>query len=114
MPERVFDLECLAPWRPVSGAEAEGLEGELRRELSGSHWLHRRHASAIARRDDDDDVLFRVAPGDGTAYVVVHLTWRRPAPEGDPTWPHAERYASLEDWRAARMEPDHRAYVRAD
>jgi hypothetical protein len=41
---------------------------------------------------------------------VVHLSWQR-GRETDPRWPTTERYASLADFVARRMTPDHEDFA---
>jgi hypothetical protein len=96
--------EWLAPWRPIAGQEAAGLERVLRGELSPDHALYGRPVRAVARRDDSDDVLFAIE--DGTGRVVdVHLTWTESPPERAP-WPIAIFYTSFEVWRRDGMRSD--------
>jgi len=61
------------PWVPVSKDHAPLLKGELSRELPAGHALYGRHARAIARRLDRDDVLFLL--DGGPCVAVVHLTY---------------------------------------
>ena len=79
------------PWGP----RCEGLEQELSREVAPGHPLYQHKAVAIARRSNNDDVLFRVeSPRGGVA--LVHLTWSG-KPETPPC-PHAEVFLSLDEW----------------
>ncbi|HWQ45987.1 MAG TPA: hypothetical protein VN376_03925 [Longilinea sp.] len=89
----------LAPWF----FSLSGLESELRRELSPAHALFQVKALAIARRKDDDDVLF-LLPEHQPPLAVVHLTWHR---EVKADWPFTTFYASIEDFIEQRMKPDH-------
>ena len=99
-------MHWLSPWEPCEG----GFEAELRREVGPGHVLYGLRAVAIARRRDDDEVLFHVPHGP-LPLAVVHLSWAdRPAPE--PILPETELYPSLRDWAERCMEPDHRGEER--
>jgi hypothetical protein len=111
------DFEWLAPWSALSDdADADALEGgqvqaelesgqtiagglvaELRREMPANHRLAECQLRLIGRCDaDHNEFLF--ATDDVTAPIAcVHLTWRT---ETDSRWPHADLYASLDEWDA--------------
>ena len=93
-------MELKDPWGAPRDARA--LERELAAEVSPGHVLAGVDLKAIARRHDQDDVLFQLL--DGSARVaVVHLTY---AGRGSREWPRATLYPSLEVWRLERMLPD--------
>jgi hypothetical protein len=98
--------DVTAPWIALAGSNS--LEAELERELAPEHPLHGARASATARRDDNDDVLFAFASGP-VRFAVVHLTWSGKM-ELDAHWPAFEPFESLSDWRRHRMKPDHEAW----
>jgi GNAT superfamily N-acetyltransferase len=79
-----------AMWRPIeSESEAKVLAAELDREGGpGTDGV------AVARREDQDDVLFLF--DDGRA-MQVHLTWT----VNRPGWPHVTYHRDLEAWREA-------------
>jgi len=87
------------PWCLV---EDPGIvDAELQREMPPGHRLYGRRCTAIARRDDCDDVLYWV--DDPTAPVAcVHLTFSK---ETDPFWPATTVYGSLDDWKAKDYLP---------
>jgi hypothetical protein len=64
-----------APWHSIAddAAQIEGMQRELRRELSTGHPLFAMPTRAIARRQDCDDALFSIEDGSGRV-AVVHLT----------------------------------------
>jgi hypothetical protein len=97
-------MTILEPWMPVA-TEAQGLERELGSELGTRHQLKGRNMRAIARRRDNDDVLF-VSTDEPTIVAVVHLTWAN-RPENDPRWPATTLFESIEDWAERRMRVDH-------
>ena len=60
------------PWEePIN---PEGLEKQLTNELHKSHYLYKFKdcVKAIAKRCDNDDVIFEIRE---MGYVMVHLTW---------------------------------------
>lgn len=80
------------PWQRTD----QPLETQLYRELSREHRLHGITARAVARRSDNDDVLFELF-GNAlpAAFAIVHLTWStHPGP--DPLFPHTTLYANFE------------------
>ena len=96
------DVEWLDPWRPTP----RGLETELAREVGPGHVLAGRRAVAVARRTDNDDVLFHLP--DGPALLaVVHLTWTCQR-ERKPEWPHTVLYHSVAEFVERCMRQDHR------
>lgn len=95
-------MEWLDPWYGVEDAERGHLEIELRRELAPRHHLHGMPLTAIGRRKDRDDVLFRLEDGTGRV-AVIHLTWAGGL-ERDPAWPTATIYEDIEVWASTCME----------
>jgi|GEM_PF-1134855 len=90
------------PWQETS----LDLEEELYRECIKGHKLYGIKAKAVARRQDNDDVLYELVNGSGE-YAVVHLTWNK---EKTPDWPWSEIYKSYEDWKTNRYLPDVQAW----
>ena len=69
-------VQWIEPWQPIdTPSEADALRVELSRELPPAHPLSGLPIRAIARRRDDDDVLFAIEDGSGRV-ASVHLTWR--------------------------------------
>ncbi len=96
----------LRPWELVG----VGLEKQLAKELPPTHELYGVTAYSVARRFDNDDVLF-VLPGNAQPYAVVHLTWStRVDPSGQ--WPATTLYESLDDWITRCMKPDNGDRIR--
>ena len=91
------------PWHHI---EQPPLHEELFLELSPRHQLFGVEASAVAVRQDNDDVLFALsgeaAPG---AFAVVHLTWND-HPNQFPTFPETQLYPTFTDWIINCMLPD--------
>ena len=98
------EITYLLPWRAVVAGEGREQEAELKREVRDEHPLFGLDVEAIAKRDDSDDVLFKIVGSPRVA--VVHLTWRGEQ-EKDPRWPYAVVFGSLEDWVEKEMKPDH-------
>lgn len=63
--------KLLPPWVSVQGT---ALSKELRLELGSSHPLWGVSVRALAKREDNDDVLFSLEHGPAPL-AVVHLTW---------------------------------------
>jgi hypothetical protein len=80
-------------WIAIPEEDAHKFEAELRREVPRGHILYGRTLRAIARRLDQDDVLFQ--EGGDAAMLVVHLTW---SVETDPKWPWVTEYGTLADF----------------
>lgn len=64
-------IEFLMPWVQIKDLNGY-LEEELKRELHEQHILFGKTVKEIARRQDCDDVLFKL---DNEEYAVVHLTF---------------------------------------
>jgi len=89
----VFEkIELLLPWEKCSG----GLETELRNEVSPDHVLYGVEAVSVARRTDNDDVLFFL-PAHEKPLAVVHLTWSGKR-DWQPDFPATIFFSSFEDW----------------
>jgi hypothetical protein len=105
----------LEPWELLSVErldDGHGFVDELRAELGPGHALFavRDHARPVAIRIDCEDVLFWLGEDDGR-FAVVHLTWTNHT-EPEPC-PATSFVASLEDFVAEIMIPDHRTRVEA-
>lgn len=101
-----LDAEALSPhhfgmkaqnwpvdWQAIDNpVSRSSFEAELARELPADHVLSGRIVTALARRLDRDDFLFRLDDG---SFAQVHLTW---SVEADPRWPGTEMYSSFGDW----------------
>lgn len=94
----------LDPWHPACGKSA--LERQLQAELPDGHALSGLGVTALAQRQDCDDVLFSLDDGSGRV-AVVHLTWSQ---NTDARWPQTEFYASLSAWANERMPMDHETF----
>ena len=94
-------ITLLEPWELTDAP----LEDQLFRELDTSHPLYGIEAHAVARRSDNDDVLFEVI-GAPHPLAVVHLTWGR-IPDFPADYPVTQFYRSIEDWIENCMKTDH-------
>ncbi|MBB6672278.1 hypothetical protein [Cohnella nanjingensis] len=99
-------MTLIEPWESIE--QGEQFETELLREVSESHPLYGKEITAIARRFDCDDVLFQVAGGEKTYFVVVHLTWKMKVEAKG--YPCCEFFESLKEFETKRMTHDHKMY----
>jgi hypothetical protein len=97
----------LEPWTPIERSEERAaLQVELQVELCATHPLFGLSTRALARRHDQDDVLFELDDG---RVAEVHLTWRG-GPEIDPRWPRTTIYASVANWAESEMQIHHQDF----
>lgn len=89
--------EFLEPWVAVSPEERYLLETELRKELQAGHALSGVAVAAVARRRDNDDVLFAVQSERGE-YAQVHLTWAGRPDRISPKWPSTSFFRTWEEF----------------
>ena len=94
------------PWAafadgPDGQASATRIAERLKQDLPKGHVLSGLELKAVARRVDQDDVLFEVVGGD-QPLAVVHISWRR---ETDPRWPWTTFYQSWDEWVEKAMRP---------
>jgi hypothetical protein len=75
---------------------------ELINEMPVGHYLYNKNVESIARRQDRDDVLFKIMEGE-TKYAVVHLTYNK---ETNPQWPHTTLYNDWDDLYTSRILKD--------
>jgi len=95
-------FEFRVPWHCAEHA----LREELLCELPTQHRLYGVEARAVARRQDNDDVLFELFGSEAPAeFAVVHLTWSG-KPEPGPKYPWTELYGTFSEWVTHRMTPD--------
>ena len=95
--------DWLSPWRSLRPEEVKQLEAELRHEATPLHALYGKKTRAVARREDNDDVLYHIS--DDGRYAVAHLTWTG---NNEENWPQVTFYDSLDEWIERVMEADHR------
>ncbi|WP_159453603.1 hypothetical protein [Ohtaekwangia koreensis] len=79
-----------------------GLTVQLESEISKTHILYGRTTKTLARRQDNDDVLFLV---DNEKFAVVHLTWvlKRLS---DDQWPTTQFFDNWDDLYNKRILKD--------
>ena len=99
--DEIASITWLMPWQPAD----PGLELELAKEIGREHALYRRKAISVARRVDNDDVLFFL-PENPAILAVVHLTWKG-STEVSAQWPITKFYFSVSDWVENCMQVDH-------
>lgn len=105
--EELKGISWLSPWEPAAPVVAEALEAELHREVGYGHPLFHKPVRAVARRCDNDDVLFYVETAP-SPLAVVHLTWsghNKPA----SAFPYTTFYDTVGRWVSDCMRRDHAA-----
>lgn len=102
------EVEWLEPWSAVAddGMRAN-LESELAKEVGRGHLLFQRPSRALARRYDQDDVLYAV--GSPSQLAVVHLS--DAAKPDQPPWPLTTLFDNMTAFIDGRMKPDHDEYA---
>ena len=100
MIDELQKIKLFEPWAKCPG----GLEKELRKEVATTHVLFGVEAISIARRIDNDDVLFYL-PKYKNPFAVVHLTWSG-RPEDNSVFPYTKLYTSLKDWTENCLKAD--------
>lgn len=94
-------LHYLKPWYP----DNTDLVTQLNREINKDHLLYGKPVKTLARRQDNDDVLFEVGDTD-FKYAAVHLTWAQKT-SGDPKYPRTETYKNWQELYETRIVIDH-------
>jgi len=105
MEQSVNNLNLQTPWHAVDNPE--GLNRQLQKELNKNHKLFGSKVNAVARRQDNDDVLFYIEKGE-SEFALVHLTWRQ-SQHRDGQWPSTYFYKDREAVQA-KIDKDIRAW----
>jgi hypothetical protein len=92
--------EVLEPWYVTD----QNLIDELKKEVKRGHILYRLPVKTVARRMDNDDVLFEVLNRDDFKFARVHLTWQH---SHDPQYPLTETYSDWQQVYEQVIVPDH-------
>ncbi len=95
------ELSFLEHWTSVEAGS--GFVNQLRSEAAQRHPLFDVDVEAVGRREDCDDVLFRLSKA-GSRYAVVHLAWG--GRQSDPAWPSTELFSDWAEFVEKRMTPD--------
>jgi hypothetical protein len=91
---KMNNIEFEKPWLSIdSDVERNRLIKELEKEINSSHVLYGKKSMPIAKREDDDDVIFKTSDG---SYALVHLTWSGKQ-EKDASFPFTEIFSSLKN-----------------
>jgi hypothetical protein len=88
-----FIVRLLEPL--VAAESANGLEAQLKSELSKNHVLQNLEWTVIVRRYDQDDILLQIK--DESRVAEVHLTWGN-KPDVHSQFPSTVFYSSFEEW----------------
>lgn len=97
-------LHYLNPWH----ADDTDLTVQLYKEINKKHILYGKTVKTIARRKDNDDVLFEVENSE-FMYAIVHLTWAQKTLD-DPKYPRTETYNEWQDVYENRIAKDHEGW----
>jgi hypothetical protein len=94
--QAILDQYTLIVWPPPWQFDtAKNLLEELNKEMSQRHILYGLEVRPIARRHDNDDVLFAALDKTKPPLVLVHLTYS--GKEENPPLPHAVFFNTLKD-----------------
>ena len=92
------NVELSEPWYWTD----QDLAGQLTREINDDHVLYGKEVKTLARRRDNDDVLFMV---DKKIFAVVHLTWSN-GRHRESHWPITYLYDSWSNLYVNRILKD--------
>jgi hypothetical protein len=84
-------IDFKEPWYKTD----QDLKDQLKREVSKKHILYKKDVKTIARRQDNDDVLFQITNLTNT-YALVHLTWSQKV-QKDPNYPTTIIYNTIKE-----------------
>ena len=88
-------MEFESPWKKADENDQK-LILELKKELASGHALYDKDVEVLARRLDNDDVLFKIK-STPICYALVHLTWMGKV-DPNPKFPWTIIYNSLEEF----------------
>lgn len=97
-------IHFLKPWNP----DDTDLTAQLQREINKEHILYGKAVKTVARRQDNDDVLFEVE-GAAFKYAMVHLTWAQKTSD-NAMYPRTETYKNWQDVYENRIIIDHKGW----
>ena len=86
----------------------QDLSDQLSSELSEKHILYGMKVITLARRQDNDDVLFQIFNYE-FEFAVVHLTWSGNI-DKQGKWPTTKTYKDWGDLYENRIKVDHEDY----
>jgi hypothetical protein len=97
-------IHYLKPWHSAN----IDLSVQLHREINIKHILYGKEVITIARRQDNDDVLFELEGAD-FKYAMVHLTWAQQTLK-DSKYPTTIFYKDWQDVYENRILVDHKGW----
>lgn len=104
------EIEWLEPWDSLC-TKPDLFEKELYKEVGEFHILYGKKVSAIGRRYDCDDFLFRIYDSDFN-YAVVHLTYTNcKMGKINHNYPTTSVFKNLDSWINECMIPAHSEYT---
>lgn len=101
-------LNWLEPWDELC-TTSFSFENELYKEIGEHHILYGKKVTAIGRRYDCDDFLFKVHDSE-IRYAVVHLTYSMKREE-NPMYPRTKVFKDMNEWIDKCMIPDNSEYM---
>ena len=84
-------VEFKNPWFKTD----QDLTKQLKVEIGKNHVLADKKIKTIARREDNDDVLYEIIDNE-TNYAIVHLTWKS-SKHSNPNYPRTQIFKDLEE-----------------
>jgi len=79
------------PWYKTD----QDLSKQLKLEVADTHILANKNVKTIARREDNDDVLYEIIDQNKT-FAIVHLTWNQ-SKQTDPRWPITKLFKNIKE-----------------
>ncbi len=79
------------PWHETD----QDLTKQLKLEIASNHVLANKIVKTIARRGDNDVVLYKIIDND-SEYAIVHLTWKQ-SKHTDSEWPRTRIFKNLDE-----------------
>lgn len=101
-PDKTVDLPIPWHWNDVD------MVIQLHTEINDDHVLSKKVVKTIARRQDNDDVLFEIS-NDEFKYAVVHLTWSSHK-EISREYPRTQLFKNWQDLYNNRIMVDQREF----
>lgn len=99
----------LEPWESIINSFFI-FNNELAKEVSEKHILYGVKATAIAKRSDNDDVLFELTDSNDK-FAIVHLTWNS-TKQNDPKFPRTELFETWLELYNNRIAPDNNLFIK--
>ena len=102
-----MNIEWFEPWEEINTSSSY-FEKQLMKEVSKGHILYGLDARAVGRREDCDDVLYKVMHPE-FSYAVVHLTYT--SKSDNVEYPKTKVFVDIYDWCQNCMLRDHKEFL---